>query len=655
MQTNIYKLTYLFCTLICGLTATAQQTHQKIVIKTNTLDSIIKQADSLSKNKAYIQAELAYTKAYELAKKTNSIDHVHSIGFKTVEFYEQYAVKDYITAIWVLNDLIMYSSKTGDDKEVFKALLELGYIYSRLGKYVKALTYYNKVLEYLEYCDYPDLYRMAYNHRGQLFGTIGDTERAKKDSKKSLIYIPKDDTTKIRIAYLNISAAFSDSEPDSIQHYSKITTQYCHKKPINRICIMAYNNIAWSYYLKKKNKEALEIIHNNINLDSISYYQRDDDLYPTLMHTLGSIQYGLKQYNKALDYFLTAHRYFVDKKDVSSLILTKEDLSKTYEKLGKLEQSLKILREIKPLQLEQLKIKVNKELAKNIVRSKEVIISNLEQTNLKIKKKVSDIRFFSYLSGSLLFVILIILLCRNYKNKLKYYEVNQKLMLLRLTSLRSSMNPHFLFNTFSTLQNFILKNESKKANEYMTDLSSLIRDVLNGSDSVCIDFNDELDIIKSYVKLQRGRFEEKFDVVYDIDQQIIEDNPKIPAMIIQPFIENAIIHGFSKLSEKGKLKIKVVKNKKTILCRIIDNGVGRKATTSHSKQNKSLTHLSMATKNTNERLEILSKILKSHPSIHIKDLFCKHKRPKGTEVIINLPTIKDIYNDGTNPEMFHNR
>lgn len=657
MKTLFYTISSILILIsleLYGQESSSRELKQPINYDTKLIDSLLIKADSLSSAKVYNKAGLVYNEAYLLTKKSKNWEQVISIGFKIEKFYRN-ITKDYIKSIQILNELSIYSKQLEDKRHLIQIEINLGSGYSRLGEYVKSLSHYNRALLYLDDYDYPDLYWQTFINRGSMFLTIGDLEQSKSDSKNALKYITKQDSDNKKIlTYLNISASFPNSEPDSILYYSKISAVNCSKKSTNRNCNMAYNNIAWSYYLKKKPEKALKVIRDHINLEILSYLP-EDDFYPALMHTLGSIQYDLEQYNKALEFFLIAHKYFEDKKDIPDLILTKEDLSKTYEKLGDLKKSIKILREIKHLEPEQLAVRVNKELAKNTLQSKEVIISGLEQKNLKIKKEVYTIRFFSFLLVGILFVALIALIYRSYKSEIKNYKINQKLMFLRLTSLRSSMNPHFLFNTFSALQNFILKNDSKKANEYMTELSSLIRNILNSSDSVYISLSVELDIIKSYINLQRGRFEENFEVIYDIDPELLEDNPKIPAMIIQPFIENAIIHGFSGGSIKGELKIIIHKDKESIVCTIVDNGIGREASQLLKKENKNILSLNIATKNTKERIEILNQVTTRCSSIIINDLFCKQGISNGTEVIINLPTVKYIKNNETYPKMFPDR
>jgi len=642
----------LFIFLSSSLEIVSQETIQKelnrsISVQSELLEEVIAKGDSLYKQKIYSNAQEEYERAFSLLQNSCEDSIVKSIGFRIEHFYRN-QTREYSKALNVLNFLTTYCEERNDENCVIRINNELGLLYNRMGEYIRSLEYYGDALKLAEKQNDTNFLNDIYLSRGFLLLDIGDKKQARMDFKKALEFI-KRDNAEIRKgrSYLNLSATFDRNEADSILYYSRLASIGCNEDPLTRHCIMVYNNIAWGYYLKKKPKEALEIIRTNISWDNNNLtYSDNDDLYPGLMHTLGAIEYELGNYDKALDYFLISQSNFEKRKDVSDLIIVKEDLSKLYEETGDLKSSIKTLKEIKDLELLHLKIEVNKGIAKkesqNLLLEKEEVISGLEEKNLEIKKEVSKTKWVTYFLVILLFLTVLVFIYKGYRSKIEYYKINEKLTLMRLTSLRSSMNPHFLFNTFSTLQNYILKNDNLKANEYMTKLSGLIRNVLNSSDSIYIDFKTELEIIKSYVSLQRGRFQEEFDVIFEIDPGLNNTNPKIPSMIIQPFIENAIIHGFSHSPIKGELKIILEKHNNTVLCTIIDNGIGREASEKLKKNQKEVSHLSIATENTNERLEILNKTVFEKSNVIINDLKDSQGTPTGTEVIITLPIIKEI-------------
>jgi len=643
----------IFCFLLGGCfpmlsqNAINKELKRPIELQKESLNKILHTADSLFKDKKVTKAKEEYDKAFEAIQHGGyDIDSVKRIVYKIELFFTQ-TTKEYLRGMNVLKFLEEHCKDCDDTECLMYVKNRLGSLHNRIGEYIKSLEYYTEALALSDNSDNKITIIDLYLNRGLLFLDIGDKQQARVDFKKALEYThPNDSLKRRRLTYLNLSATYGSKEGDSILYYSRLASIGCDKNPSTRHCIMVYNNIAWSYYLKKMPKEALEIIRTNISWDDDNLTYKDaDDLYPGLMHTMGAIQTDLGNYDRALEYFLISQSDFEKKKDVSDLIVVKEDLSKLYEKLGNLSGSLKALREIRSLESLQLKIKISKEVAKSeskeLLLEKEEVISGLEEKNLEIEKEVSKTKWLTYFLGLLLLLTLLFFIYRAYKSKIRYYQINEKLTLTRLSSLRSSMNPHFLFNTFSTLQNYILKNNNLKANEYMTQLSGLIRNVLKSSDSVYIDFKTELDIIRSYVSLQRGRFQEEFDAVFDIDPELHKTNPRIPSMIIQPYIENAIIHGFSHSPVKGNLKIGLKQYNNTVVCNVLDNGIGREASEELKKSTTDVSHLSIATENTNERLEIINKIVTAKSNVVINDKIDSKGIPEGTEVIITLPIIKE--------------
>ena len=149
--------------------------------------------------------------------------------------------------------------------------------------------------------------------------------------------------------------------------------------------------------------------------------------------------------------------------------------------------------------------------------------------------------------------------------------------LLALKSMRSQMNPHFIFNALNSVNSFIAVNDERNANRYLSEFSVLMRSVLENSDEDFIPFSKEIELIELYVKLEHNRFKEKFDYSITIDEAIDLDEYTIPPMLLQPYIENAIWHGLRYKDGKGTLEIVIgVRDDTSLVVTIRDNGVGRK-------------------------------------------------------------------------------
>jgi ligand-binding sensor domain-containing protein len=181
-------------------------------------------------------------------------------------------------------------------------------------------------------------------------------------------------------------------------------------------------------------------------------------------------------------------------------------------------------------------------------------------------------------------------------------EVNKKIAESELKALRAQMNPHFMFNAINSIQNFVLKNDSASAQKYLTKFARLIRFVLDNSKHEAIELKREIESIELYIELECLRMSFGFDYTIFVENDIAVDSIYIPPMIIQPYVENAILHGINPLTERrGRLFIKFYKEGAILKCGIDDNGIGRKKGL-EIKKHKALSHQSMGMEMTQDRI-----------------------------------------------------
>lgn len=218
-----------------------------------------------------------------------------------------------------------------------------------------------------------------------------------------------------------------------------------------------------------------------------------------------------------------------------------------------------------------------------------------------------------------------------------YYRSNrqQKLAnnLLALKSLRSQMNPHFIFNALNSVNNYIAKSDERNANRFLSDFSVLMRTVLENSEEDFIPLSKELELLELYVKLEHSRFPDKFDYQVTIEDTIDISSFNIPPMLLQPYIENAIWHGLRYKEEKGFLKINVVQLTDQLLqIEILDNGIGRKKSAALKTENQRK-QKSKGMGNIRKRIAILNAMYKNKVAVVISDL---QEDRTGTKVILKL-------------------
>lgn len=203
-----------------------------------------------------------------------------------------------------------------------------------------------------------------------------------------------------------------------------------------------------------------------------------------------------------------------------------------------------------------------------------------------------------------------------------------------LSSIKSQTNPHFLFNALNTIQSYIYMNDKKSASIYIGKFSELTRSILDMSNKETISLDEEINSLRLYLELEKMRFEETFEYHIQKDIDIEAENVRIPSMLIQPYIENAIKHGLLHKKNNRKLWLSFKKLENKLLIRIEDNGIGRKNSEIINK--KKTSHTSFAMNANKKRLDILKHTFKDI-NYNITDKISDMGEPLGTIVEITLP------------------
>jgi len=221
------------------------------------------------------------------------------------------------------------------------------------------------------------------------------------------------------------------------------------------------------------------------------------------------------------------------------------------------------------------------------------------------------------------------------ESKHKQAGLQQHVTEVEMQALRAQMNPHFIFNCLSSINRFILKNETEAASNYLTKFSRLIRMVLNNSKKPFISLEDELEMLCLYLDMEKLRFKDSFDYRITFINSIEASNVFVPPLLLQPFAENAIWHGLMHKEGHGHLEIELSIDKKILTCAITDNGVGRnKAAEVKSKSVQK--QKSMGLKITTERLALLNKDHDEQTFFNIEDITDNEGRSAGTRVILKM-------------------
>lgn len=218
-------------------------------------------------------------------------------------------------------------------------------------------------------------------------------------------------------------------------------------------------------------------------------------------------------------------------------------------------------------------------------------------------------------------------------------RINKQIADLEMKALRAQMNPHFIFNAMNSVQNYILKNERMIAQDYLAKFARLVRNVLDNSKAETISLFNEIETLKLYLELEQLRAPGKFSFSIRINEELQLKTVMIPPLLIQPFIENAILHGLvHKRNKEGKIELSITWANQHLVCIVDDNGIGRKKS-QEIKSSRDTLHRSFGLEATQERIEIINSQPDKSASIRIEDKEGEAENPTGTRVTITIPFI----------------
>lgn len=239
-------------------------------------------------------------------------------------------------------------------------------------------------------------------------------------------------------------------------------------------------------------------------------------------------------------------------------------------------------------------------------------IRQLEKEKDLKDELISKKNTFNYfLLGSVLLLLLLFALITKalYAIKIKNKEI-------ALQSLRREMNPHFIFNSLNSVNQFISQNKEREANKYLTSYSNLMRNMMENSNKDFVSLGSEIEQLQKYLDLEHLRFQDKFDFIISVDENLDIETTFFPNMLIQPHLENAIWHGLRYLDDKGTLLLKFNLEGRKVVVSIDDNGIGLTKSQELKTQNQKV-HQSRGTTNTIERIALLNELYKKEITFEV--------------------------------------
>jgi tetratricopeptide (TPR) repeat protein len=446
------------------------------------------------------------------------------------------------------------------------------------------------------------------------------------NSKLAQIYVAKGEPQKAKI-FFNQSLKLA-------------STQNIKRGVEEKIKVANFRNNLNDYKAEiELRKEALDDI-NEIESDSI--FDNESSLTSQKQNYKIGNAYALQNdFENAIPYLEKS----IEEANVKADLIVGKDatrkLSELYESIGDYNKALTTYKAYTDL-VDKLYIKKEQEISQAARFRKDIANKQNRILSLESDRELSESKYqlnteqarrqkliiYSLIGGVLLLLIVAFLMFK--------YIKQQRLAnnLLALKSLRSQMNPHFIFNALNSVNSFIASNDERAANKYLTDFSLLMRAVLENSEVDFIPLEKEIELIQLYTKLEHFRFQDKFDYNITIDDDIKINEFVIPPMLLQPYIENAVWHGLRYKKSKGHLEIAITQTKvDEISITITDDGIGRKKSkalkTEHQqKQN------SKGMGNIKKRVSILNDMYKDKVDVFIDDF--QDEEDAGTKVVVIL-------------------
>ncbi|MFO7923880.1 MAG: tetratricopeptide repeat protein [Bacteroidales bacterium] len=580
------------------------------------------------------------------------------------------------SALLVLTDLEKEAALR-DNRETLSTVYTLmARAYYFKGNYYLGIEYGEKAADLHYDTNNPEAYHQILIQLGSLNIHHGNLFLAKDYMMRALRYFEEErDTLNMLWSYINISGIhILLDNPDIGHRYVMKAIEFSNAVASDYALTKALNNAGILLYMQGKSVEAKETFHRAVELAVSS---NESQSYLDCLNYLGIIEMQNGNYQVALDYYKQMMDFsgnYVDRFVLSNGMINKGmvhekldnlpeailwtqksiDLSTLsgdhgnlrdanrqmalyMKKTGKNDEAFEYME--KYITLNDSLLKITKD--RNILEmeaiydseQKEQQIRYLEFQNIIKEERISTITNVSLLAGSLLLVstlfVLLLIRHKQRKNQLLTLELEHQL-------LRSQMNPHFIFNSLTAVQNYVLKADSMTAATFLAKLTRLMRLILMNSREKLISLDNELKTIKNYLEIQTLRFPDRFSYTLKVSPDLNHEEIMIPPMLAQPFIENSIEHGFPASDRDNKIEISYSKDSiNTINIQVEDNGIGR----ARSQESHDRSHQSLSTEITLKRITALKKMGYHDADFNIEDKTGPSGTSKGTKVIFCLPVI----------------
>ncbi len=582
--------------LAMGYHKKALEIDQKLGIEKNVPSYLHNMGSIYSDTGKYEEALINFKKALKKYTSSNNEYGMLSCWNSMAIVYQEQG--NYPLAIEYNNKSLEIAKNSNDAIGVFQALNNIGNVYRQQEFYDKALGFYNEALGIQQANQNIKNITAIKNNMGGIYLDKGEFTRAIPYFNEVIILSRKiKDNEHLAISLNGIGYAYL-----GLKKYSEALTSFQEANKITYVSQMQYEliesymGIAQVYFDTKKYDLALVNTKKGAQLAKkykLLIFQRN--AYALLYKINNKLE---KHENAYIN-----HKKF---KTLNDSLFNRDSL----QKITEIEYEYKYKNELASAEKRELRL----------TQTVKTTTNDLEKSQRNSFIAIIIILLISIISGSIIFFL-----------KLRHVNAKNQNILIEQKLLRSQMTPHFIFNSLSVLQGMILDKKEETSISYLSKFSKLLRIILENSRHKIVTLSAELEAIDNYMALQNLDANPPYEYKLSVDAVINPNLFKIPPMLIQPFIENAIEHAFVHQKENREIIVQLTFKEKKLICTIADNGIGIDTNFKISGKNKN----SLATVITSERLAMLSKDFKVKGSIAIENK--KVFGEQGTLVTLVIP------------------
>lgn len=523
----------------------------------------------------------------------------------------------------------------------------IGVVYRRMDFIKPALDYHKKALDIANTIKDPSKtlktsIAVSQNSLGNIYLTLKLYDLAIKEFEKSLV-IEREANNRLGLAINYQNLGYADEAKGhlnlALKNYKR-SLDYNNQIGSEVGRVICYNSIGQVYIKQEKYEDAKVIIEEGLK----KAIKLNDQFYISLSYiNLGWTQLEMGRYPIAEENLKKGLSIADNYSLKSAIVDANSRLSELYEKTDEYKNALVHYRastELEKTIFNERNLQYVSDIIiqyENEAKNNEIKALSSENEIVKSKLERNQKIFWFTLFGLIGLAGLILAFNRNQQLKQE-----KQILTLEQDMLRSQMNPHFIFNSLNSIKLYIINNEKENAIYYLNKFSKLIRKILIASTEKEMSLEDELDTMKLYMNIENIRFSNEIDFQVEVDKSINTTSIRVPSLILQPFLENALWHGLSSKKDDKRITLEVAKPSAHFIAIIIqDNGIGR-IESGRINSSKILKRKSVGIAITKARLANFSKGFTGDYSINIEDLYDDNGEPSGTKVIVHIPIRSNV-------------